>query len=91
MTGPAAKALTCIMLTAAGAVAAGLIVGTAAAWVAVVTAALTTAGVWRVPNTPDAGEGGYTDRRGLLYVLAIIVAVLLILWLLGVPVTLGAR
>jgi hypothetical protein len=46
-----AKAITALVLTGTGAVAAGLIAGEAALWVAVVTAALTGAGVYQIPNS----------------------------------------
>ncbi len=48
------KAVTALALTLTGAVGAGLIVGRTALWIGVVTAALSTAGVWSAPNdAPD--------------------------------------
>lgn len=44
------KACIVVVLTLAGAVAQGLIVGAAAAWVTVVIGALSTAGVYVAPN-----------------------------------------
>jgi len=41
-----------VVAVAAGAIAQGLIVGAQAAWVSVVIGALTTAGVFIVPNKP---------------------------------------
>lgn len=47
-----AKALTVLVLTLTGAIVQGLIVGAPAAWIAVVIAALSGAGVYVAPNGP---------------------------------------